>query len=331
MGGIHIADALEIPYFRAFTMTWTRTRAYPHAFGVPDHKVCTSEFCSRTIVLSAISHAPDGRELQLPRKYFVRPYVIRLVEACTVTVVCALRPGLLEGDRRSGQQMATFCFGAPKHKLRQDGSQQGPIPVQLQLHTRPRTFGLAGVDPRDRSAIASSDPSRSDLSVALGYWFLDDADVSAKKWTPPPELLKFIETARAANKKIVYIGFGSIVVSDPKVMTRCVVDAIVQSGVYAILSKGWSDRLQVKGSGEVPEPEAPFPKEIFPISSVPHDWLFKRVDAACHHGGAGTTGASVRGKSFSSSCDPLSYNFVQLVYQQSSSPSSAISTFGQIG
>ena len=39
MGGIHIAEALRIPYFRAFTMPWTRTRAYPHAFGVPDRKV----------------------------------------------------------------------------------------------------------------------------------------------------------------------------------------------------------------------------------------------------------------------------------------------------
>ena len=39
MGGIHIAEALGIPYYRAFTMPWTRTRAYPHAFAVPDHKM----------------------------------------------------------------------------------------------------------------------------------------------------------------------------------------------------------------------------------------------------------------------------------------------------
>jgi hypothetical protein len=39
MGGTHIADALEIPYFRAFTTTRTRTRAYPHAFDVPDRKM----------------------------------------------------------------------------------------------------------------------------------------------------------------------------------------------------------------------------------------------------------------------------------------------------
>ena len=56
MGGYHIAEALAIPYFRAFTMTWTRTRfgiqvnlvfvyphcfsrAYPHGFAVPERKV----------------------------------------------------------------------------------------------------------------------------------------------------------------------------------------------------------------------------------------------------------------------------------------------------
>lgn len=152
------------------------------------------------------------------------------------------------------------------------------------------------------TGLPSLHPIKCALTVSLyrrtiGYWFLDDADVSAKKWTPPPELLKFIDTARAANKKLVYIGFGSIVVSDPKSMTKCVVEAIVNSGVHAILSKGWSDRLQVKSAGEVAEPEVPLPEEIFPVSSVPHDWLFKRIDAACHHGGAGTTGASVRGKS----------------------------------
>ena len=38
ISGIHIAEALRIPYYRAFTMPWTRTRAYPHAFAVPDSK-----------------------------------------------------------------------------------------------------------------------------------------------------------------------------------------------------------------------------------------------------------------------------------------------------
>jgi len=128
-----------------------------------------------------------------------------------------------------------------------------------------------------------------------GYWFLDDAEVGSKKWTPPSDLEIFIDSAHKTGKKVVYIGFGSIVVSDPKAMTRIIIEAIVHSGVHAVLSKGWSDRLQVKTNGEVIEPEEPLPQQIFQVTSVPHDWLFRRIDAACHHGGAGTTGASLRG------------------------------------
>lgn len=129
----------------------------------------------------------------------------------------------------------------------------------------------------------------------LGYWFLNDADVSAKKWAPPPDLTAFLDNSRKLGKKVVYIGFGSIVVSDPKALTRTVIDAVMESGVHAILSKGWSDKLHIK-TGEAAEPEEPLPPQIYAISAIPHDWLFQRIDAACHHGGSGTTGASLRGE-----------------------------------
>jgi sterol 3beta-glucosyltransferase len=60
-------------------------------------------------------------------------------------------------------------------------------------------------------------------------------------------------------------GFGSIVVSDPEEMTRCVVDAVVESGCYAILSKGWSDRGSKKEDNEDDENGADgvkYPPEI---------------------------------------------------------------------
>jgi sterol 3beta-glucosyltransferase len=136
-------------------------------------------------------------------------------------------------------------------------------------------------------------------NFSLGYWHLKDADVSSKKWTPPPDLVAFVDSAHNKGKKIVYIGFGSIVVSNPKSMTRCVIEAVVRSGVYAILSKGWSDRLHTK-TGDASEIEEPLPPQIYAVQSIPHDWLFQRIDAACHHGGAGTTGASLRGKSLGS-------------------------------
>ena len=164
--------------------------------------------------------------------------------------------------------------------------------------------------------------------MVAGYWFLEDADVSSQKWKPPPDLVAFIDNAHKKGKKVVYIGFGSIVVSDPSAMTQCVVEAIVASGVHAILSKGWSDRLHAKKSLEE-EAGHPLPSQIYQIASVPHDWLFARIDAACHHGGAGTTGASLRG-AFGPRVVSLSY-LLQLAFLRSLNPFSAISSFGQIG
>ena len=34
------------------------------------------------------------------------------------------------------------------------------------------------------------------------------------------------------------------------------------------------------------------------LISLPHSWLFPQLDAVLHHGGAGTTGASLRGTVF---------------------------------
>jgi UDP:flavonoid glycosyltransferase YjiC (YdhE family) len=69
MAGLHIAEALQIPYYRAFTMPWTRTRTYPHAFAVPEIKVCML-FLSCPLPLSKMSTTDlawrsDGRRLQL--------------------------------------------------------------------------------------------------------------------------------------------------------------------------------------------------------------------------------------------------------------------------
>ena len=62
MGGVHIAEALRIPYFRAFTMTWSRTRYVLHAHDSLDE-------CSRGVqgVSARIRSArtQDGRKLQL--------------------------------------------------------------------------------------------------------------------------------------------------------------------------------------------------------------------------------------------------------------------------
>jgi UDP:flavonoid glycosyltransferase YjiC (YdhE family) len=95
-------------------------------------------------------------------------------------------------------------------------------------------------------------------------------------FTPPKDLQEFLD----AGDPPIYIGFGSIVVDDPYAMTSMVFEAIHQAGVRALISKGWG------GLGSTnSEP----PVNVFLVGNIPHTWLFERVSAVVHHGGAGTT------------------------------------------
>lgn len=141
-----------------------------------------------------------------------------------------------------------------------------------------------------------------------GYWWLDNPDDSAaSKWQPPQELLDFLAKAEEKGKKVAFIGFGSIIIPDPEAMTRTVTDAVEKADVYAIVAKGWSDRAKSKLESQESQKEREQQEQkeseilhkpfIFEIKSIPHDWLFPRIHCAVHHGGAGTTGASLRGQS----------------------------------
>lgn len=106
-----------------------------------------------------------------------------------------------------------------------------------------------------------------------GYLFDED-----KTWEAPCDLLNFLER----GEKPVYIGFGSMGDRKPEATTRLVLEAVRQSGKRAILLSGWA------GIGA-----SDLPKEVFLLKYAPHPWLFPRMAAVVHHGGAGTTAAGL--------------------------------------
>ena len=57
-------------------------------------------------------------------------------------------------------------------------------------------------------------------------WFLDNPDLD---WKPADSLIRFMEKARRDGKPLVYIGFGSITVPDPKSVSEHIVDAVMKS------------------------------------------------------------------------------------------------------
>jgi UDP:flavonoid glycosyltransferase YjiC (YdhE family) len=95
----------------------------------------------------------------------------------------------------------------------------------------------------------------------------------------PPKLEAFL----AEGPPPVYIGFGSMPDPSPASSTRLVLEALDTVGCRALISEGWG------GLGEGPLPEG-----VLRIGSVTHAYLFPRVAAVVHHGGAGTTTTALR-------------------------------------
>ncbi|PQE07628.1 UDP-glucosesterol transferase protein [Rutstroemia sp. NJR-2017a BBW] len=101
----------------------------------------------------------------------------------------------------------------------------------------------------------------------------------AATFKPPEDLVKFLE----AGEKPIYIGFGSIVVDDPDRFTEMIFEAVKKAGVRALVSKGWGGL----GGDNTPD-------NVFMLENTPHDWLFPKVRAVVHHGGAGTTAIGLK-------------------------------------
>jgi UDP:flavonoid glycosyltransferase YjiC (YdhE family) len=118
--------------------------------------------------------------------------------------------------------------------------------------------------------------SAAGLDTAVtGFWFLPHAPA----WQPDPALAAFL----AAGPPPIYVGFGSNLTGrTPDALTAMYVEAFARIGSRGLFFGGWGDFANI-----------PLPPTILRVDSIPHDWLFARVAAAVHHGGAGSTSAAV--------------------------------------
>ena len=114
-----------------------------------------------------------------------------------------------------------------------------------------------------------------DIAVT-GYWVLE----TPNDWRPPSVLTDFL----AAGPPPVAIGFGSMTPRSAERLTTVAVEALRESGQRGILLGGWG----ALGAGATHD-------DVLVIDECPHEWLFPRTAAVVHHGGAGTTGAALRG------------------------------------
>jgi sterol 3beta-glucosyltransferase len=146
------------------------------------------------------------------------------------------------------------------------------------LHLKPAPFFkhpdsspmLYGFSPRIVSRPADYPGSHH----IVGYWFLN----SANDWSPSSNLQNFLSDGAPP----VYIGFGSLKIDRPNETLALITRGLQANNLRAVLSVSHEFS------------SASLPQNIFPIRDVPHDWLFPQMFTIVHHGGAGTTGASLR-------------------------------------
>lgn len=107
-----------------------------------------------------------------------------------------------------------------------------------------------------------------------GYWFSE----GAADWQPDPRLVDFLESGPPP----VYVGFGSMGFGQgSEERTAAVRTALQANRVRGVIATGWGGL-----AGESTD-------DILVTDAAPHDWLFPRMRAVVHHGGAGTTGAGL--------------------------------------
>jgi sterol 3beta-glucosyltransferase len=167
-------------------------------------------------------------------------------------------------------KLGPTMYRNPINQFRKDVLGLPPAKGENSLHGKPITKLYAYSE-----AIVPKPADWDKSSVVTGYWFLD----APANWQPDPELVRFLQEGTAP----VYIGFGSMFMGGGKQKTETVLEALRIAGQRGILAKGWGGLAGDNTS-----------EDIFVLDSVPHDWLFPKVAAIVHHGGAGTTGAALR-------------------------------------
>jgi len=180
-------------------------------------------------------------------------------------------PSWLGGlGRRLGHRLSEFGIWAPfagairKARTEVLGLPERSAPVSKHL---PVLYGFS------RHVIPHPPEWGSERHIT-GYWTLP----AGPTWTPPAALEAFLK----AGPPPVCIGFGSMMSDDPQALSTLILEAVRRAGVRAVLLSGWGGLADVSR------------EDVFVLKEVPHEWLYPRMAAVVHHGGAGTTGAALR-------------------------------------
>ena len=118
-------------------------------------------------------------------------------------------------------------------------------------------------------------PSEWPSSIKMSGFWIDD---EISDWIPSETLSSFLSAGPAP----LYIGFGSMNTGDMNCLFSSILHALHKTGIRAVICGGWAAQ------------NIPSDEQICFETYIPHSWIFPKVKAVVHHGGAGTTAAGLR-------------------------------------
>lgn len=160
---------------------------------------------------------------------------------------------------------------------RQLGLAPDPTPTVSRLE-QSRTLEIQGYS-------ASLVPAPSDYGKHRPVIGLPTPDAELRHELGDGGVDEQLEGWLAAGSSPVYVGMGSMPIQSPEQTLATVTGAVRRLGVRAVVSTGWSQLTRsTLGAGS---------DDVLVVGAVDHDALLPRCRAAVHHGGAGTTHASL--------------------------------------
>jgi sterol 3beta-glucosyltransferase len=157
----------------------------------------------------------------------------------------------------------------PLNRLRQ---RQGLPPVGPEGFTS-AWLDLVPISP----AVFEPNPHWESRHHVVGYWFVEEP----KEWEPPAPLQSFLQ--HSERPLLISLGAMSLGNGDVVETAYLFVEAIQAAGIRAII-QGWEAGLH----------ELTLPATIYAAGPLPHGWLMPHTRGVVHHGGFGTTAATLR-------------------------------------
>ncbi len=153
----------------------------------------------------------------------------------------------------------------------------GPTKVSTPRQMRER--GVVALQAYDPAVVPGLERSYGERRPLIGFLAPDAGLRAGLDETLPADLAAWLD----AGEPPVFFGFGSMPVRDPRAAVTLIAGVARRAGVRAVVNAGWGGLAALD----------PDDADITGVGPVDHDALLARCRAAVHHGGAGTTYASL--------------------------------------